>query len=418
LTWQRRESGENTLQKGLVSLRKIAPNPVDETILERRVRILVAAGMFAGLLLSPKLWLSDRLYPLTPLLPFSGRIPEPFDLIVYGAMLAALAVVAIAVSPSKAMWVLTTLAILLALCDQSRWQPWFYQYLVMLLVLGVYDRGADSSGPALALHVCRFVICSIYFWSGAQKIHTEFFERIFPWLIAPFGESLPRFAGPLIKGFGFLAPFLEMGIGIALLTQRFRRFAIIGALAIHTFILLCIGPLGRNWNNVVWPWNLTMMGLVVMLFWKQNGMQAMAILWPPGARLQRIVLVAFGIAPVLSFVSIWDDYLSSSLYAGYRNEPILEVTNGLADRLPKTVRDCVYLTEKPGVNVINLLHWSLNELNVANYPEPRVYRRVAKEICSYATRDSEMKLTIRRTHVLFSRDSEVSYDCGELLRKR
>ena len=386
-------------------------------MIETRLKIVIAAGLFAGLALSPKLWLSDRLYPLTPVFSFLGRIPEPFDFLIYTALLAILIAIAIGRKPAKLIGVFAVIAIIVALFDQSRWQPWFYQYLAMLIAVGLYYHdGIHDDRHHPALNVCRLIVGSIYFWSGAQKLHTDFVGRIFPWLIEPFAGWLPHSMAPIIHSFGFVAPFIEIGIGIGLLTSRFRQYAVAGAITMHSLILLCIGPLGRNWNNVVWPWNITMMVLVVLLFWKRPDLPAREIVWPRGQRLQRIVLILFGIAPALSFLNLWDDYLSSALYAGYRNEPILQLTNSLADRLPKEILNCVYLTEKPGVNVINLLHWSLNEMNVANYPAPRIYRSVARYICSYTKQPSEMNLIIRRTHVLFSSDTQVSYDCPALLR--
>src|SRR5438270_15313 len=50
---------------------------------ERWLKITIVAGLFAGLTLSPKLWLSDRLYPLTPVVRFLTPIRPPFDFLCY-----------------------------------------------------------------------------------------------------------------------------------------------------------------------------------------------------------------------------------------------------------------------------------------------------------------------------------------------
>ena len=53
-----------------------------------RLRAVVAAGLIAGLLLSPKLWVSTRFYPLTPVMQFLKPLPYPFDYAVYVLLLA------------------------------------------------------------------------------------------------------------------------------------------------------------------------------------------------------------------------------------------------------------------------------------------------------------------------------------------
>src|SRR5579884_3841266 len=79
--------------------------------LEPRLRIATAVAMFAGLILSRHLWLSERAYPLTPVFPFVGVIPSPLDYLLYGGLLVALVVIAFAGRPAK--W--TGLAVALAL---------------------------------------------------------------------------------------------------------------------------------------------------------------------------------------------------------------------------------------------------------------------------------------------------------------
>jgi hypothetical protein len=46
------------------------------------VRRIIVAGLPAGLLLSPKLWLSSRIYPQTPLGSGLPAVPPPFDWVV------------------------------------------------------------------------------------------------------------------------------------------------------------------------------------------------------------------------------------------------------------------------------------------------------------------------------------------------
>lgn len=393
--------------------RRKSPQP---SAAERHLKYVIAGGLLAGLALSPKLWLSDRVYPATPVSPLLGSIPAPLDLIIYLALLGVLVTIAAVARPAKLIGLFALLAIVTAVFDQSRCQPWFYQYLVMLAAVGLYDRdrGDHDDVHHPALNACRLIVACTYFWSGLQKAHAGFMTDVFPVLVQPLAHRLPPSIGPILNSLGILAPWIETAIGIGLLTRRFRRYAIFAAFGMHAFILFALGPLGKNWNTVVWPWNIAMLCFLMILFWKRPGLSAREIIWPR-VRYQGIVLLLFGIAPILSFFNMWDSYLSSALYSGLRNTANIYVTNALADRFPRDILRQVYLTDKKGTNRINLLEWSMSEMNVPIYPEPRIYKNLARHICAYVHQPSEMELVIK-TRVLFSADKQVSYDCPALVK--
>src|SRR6266852_9472305 len=96
---------------------------------EVQLKIALVASMFAGLALSPNLWMRGRRYPLSPVAPFLGEIPPSADPIMYGAMLATLAAIAVVARPARWIALFTALAITMVLLDQERCQPWFYQYV-------------------------------------------------------------------------------------------------------------------------------------------------------------------------------------------------------------------------------------------------------------------------------------------------
>lgn len=382
----------------------------------RLAKIAVAAGLFSGLALSTKLWLSDRLYPLAPVARFLRPIPAPFDWMFFAALLAMLAVIAIVARPAKPIALFAVMAVVLGLFDQSRWQPWFYQYLVMLIAFGLHyrHRGGPDDLRDPALNACRLVVVCTYVWSGLQKANTDFLTQSFPRLLEPFTRSLTPSITAEIHSLGIVAPFIEIGIGIGLLTRRFRQYAIFAGIGMQAFILLAIGPLGLGYNNVVWPWNIAMMALLAILFWHRPNLSARGILWPRGAHFQKLVLMLFGIAPALNFFNVWDTNLSSALYADIRNVPIMYVTDALAERLWKKIQRYVYPTAQPGMKTLNMWEWWMNELNVPLNPEPRIYKNVARDICSHAREPSDGKLVIFKHRVLFSADTQASYDCSDL----
>jgi hypothetical protein len=81
------------------------------------------------------------------------------------------------------------------------------------------------------------------------------------------------------------------------------------------FVLATIGPFGPHWNTVVWPWNVVMAGFTVILYTRSDEVSRRQVFGIDGRPFQKIVMVLFVVLPVLSFVDVWDAYLSSSLYS-------------------------------------------------------------------------------------------------------
>ena len=361
------------------------------------LRVAIVAATIAGMVLSHKLWLSARLYPLTPLLPFLRPIPSPFDYILFGAALLALA--ASAITP-RLIPIFATLAVVLAVCDQSRLQPWFYEYFFLLLAVAFASPNA-----------CRLIVAATYFWSGIQKLNAGFISDVFPWMLEPFLKHLPPGAHSLVHPLAIAAPFVEIWIGIALLGRRFRPIGIAAAIAMHIFILLSLSPWGQNYNFVVWPWNIAMVAFVVILFWKTNE-SARHIFWGEGP-FHVAALLLFGLAPVLSLFGWWDHYLSSAMYTNNHDRGTIFLSNEVYARLPDGINDYVRI-ETPELDSIDIAEWSDGELDVPPYPEARIYKSVARKICQYATAPNEVRLAISHKSTVGSRITGTSYTCAAL----
>ena len=337
--------------------------------------------------LSPELWLTGRrAYPLTPVFPFLPSIPSQLDMPIYGAILL-LAVAAVFVRSVKLVAALILVAAVYALFDQSRWQPWFYQYLLMLAAL-------CDPRPARALATCRFIVAAVYFWSGLHKLNPGFVDGTFAFMVA----ALP--GGAWLHPLAYLAPVLEAAIGVALLTRRFRRAAACAAIAMHVFILAAIGPLGHNFDSVVWPWNIAMICLVAMLF--RTGE-----LWRP---VPVWAILLCGLAPAFNFFDLWDGYLSFALYSGNSNYAEIYIADDVAGRLPDAIQQRIDVNDSK-VDELDLMEWSYDELNVPAYSEPRVYRNILRHLCALTEEPDRMVLVIDHRAPLFGRRSRTVEKC-------
>jgi hypothetical protein len=381
---------------------------------ERRLtwlKVTLVLALASGFVLSWRLWISSRLFPLVPVIPRMPAMSFPLDYIWFAFILGLLAAICLRAQPRKLVIAFLALASLLCLFDQMRWQPWFYQYFFMLAALGFYawKQPAVKNNRA-ALNCCALIIVSIYFWSGVQKLNASFINEVWPGM----AEPLLRFVPGGLKSFppftALIIPLLEICIALGLLTRRFRNASVILAITTHAFILALLIPTGEN--TVVWPWNIAMGFMVLILFWRNQEHGAGEILFPKRA-FHGLILILFAILPPLSLIGLWDSYLSSALYSGNNYRGVIYITQPVMDRLPVALHQYVWTDVQP--MFLDTTLWAYGELNVPVYPEPRVFRRITEEVCTYAERPSDVQLGLRERPNLFTGIRQTRYfDCNHL----
>jgi uncharacterized membrane protein YphA (DoxX/SURF4 family) len=395
----------------------------DESRLQR-LKLAVCVAFAAGVLLSPKLWISSRSYPLVPVWASLPALPFPLDHVVFAALLVALAAVAVVPRPGPALAALLLIAGSLSVLDQTRWQPWLYQYVFMLGALALFYGGRTRgiSGMA-ALNICRVIVGSTYLWSGLHKLNRDFLTAGFPWFLQAL-YPIPAQAARYVTWLGVGAALLEAGIGIALMTVRWRRSAVIMAIVMHVFILTTLGPTGHNVSKVVLPWNLAMMAFVILLFGEPR---------PRGREIFSLrqgwhhlaVVTLFAVLPILSFVHLWDSYLSFAVYASDAKNAQIYLRGGIREHLPLEVQAYVERDER-GRTLLDIWRWAATEVKVPPYPETRSFRRLGMYACRYAAAPTDVELVIeqrslaalwtslvhRRLEPTFRRTDR--YDCASL----
>jgi hypothetical protein len=363
------------------------------------VKLVLCLGMAAGMVLSPLLWMSTRSYPLTPVGDFLTPIPRPWDAAWFAVILALLTAIILLPRSRIPVIAFVIAAGSLPLWDQSRLQPWFYQYLFMLMAFAVMATPTRDDSPETEdrlLNPCRLIIIGIYFYSGLQKYNFEFLSPggTLDWLLQPTKRAVPELIYEWIWKTRIAIPAAEMLIGLALLFRITRWPAVVAAIGMHAFILWTLGPKGHDWNTVVWPWNIAMMLLVPLLFLQTPRAVAGGILLGPASRVfPKVVLLLFGVLPLLSFRGQWDSYLSASLYSGNTPQVWIEFDQTVYDSLPPKVQnEC----RDTGIDryEVNLMMWSIAELNVPDYPAERVEIQIARTLARRFPQ-SEIVVTIR-----------------------
>jgi len=369
------------------------------------LKTTVLSAFCIGLAMSSPLWIGPRSFPLAPV---ALMLPAIDGLVARGLYAALFVLAAIALAVREPRWLIAAfLAIVAMFCltDQTRWQPWVFQYSVMVAVVALC-----SGGELRALNIIRLIVAATYVFSGLQKINANFIENDFPWIVQPIVHVLPSAAG-FLHGFGMAVPFVQVAFGVGLLTRRFRRAALWAAVAMHLFILAMFGPMGLNWNAIVWPWTAAMAIFDLLLFsgaefsWRE-------IVWRRRDLAHAAALVLFAILPGLSFFNLWDSYLSAALYSGNLTEAQIYLSDAGSASLPAAIASHLVHTS-PDTNVLNLQRWAIEDLNVTPYPEARIYKAIAKSVCRELRDPAQLVLIVREQRMFFSRP-ETGYRCVEL----
>lgn len=374
------------------------------------LRATIALAFACSILLSWKLWISSRVFPSAPVADFLPTIPFPFDIICACFLVALLLAVALFPRPQKLIFIFLAGAGLLALWDQTRWQPWFYQYFFMLAAIGSY--GCDHEGvkrQELALNTCRVVIAFTYIWSGLQKLNANFIRETWPDIAEPLLRAVPGIAKRIPAFLVLMIPVVEILTGAGLISRRFRNTSVLLAITTHIIILVLLVASGEN--TVVWPWNIAMVLFVWILFWQEET-KPVSILRPK-AILQGLALILFAMLPAFNLVGLWDSYLSSALYSGNTDQAVILVSPSVIDNLPPAIHQHIWQASKP--LFLDMNRWAYGELHVPLYPEPRVYRRVAEQICRYGAESPDIRLLILdKPNMLSGHREREYYDCDHL----
>ncbi|HEX8290183.1 MAG TPA: MauE/DoxX family redox-associated membrane protein [Pyrinomonadaceae bacterium] len=399
-----RERGGGRLARAAAALR--AETPAERL---RLLRVVLALATLGGFALSHRLWLSTgRTFPTVPVFDFLPRVPAPLDLAWLAALAALLAWSAASKRPRPYLFASLALAVSLALWDQTRWQPWFYQYVFVLFVLAAAPEGAG--GEEATLRACGLLVASLYFWAGVQKLNPRFFDEVVPSLVTGLPAALARLVTPL----AVLVPLTEVCAGLLLLTHRWRRVGVALALATHVCVLLLFFPSRRN--KVVWPWNVAMAAFVLLIF--RDGAHGLRGFLPRGPLSPQSAAVAFFcLMPLLSFFGLWGRYVSGAVYSGNTARGSLRLSAAVAGGLPPPLRRRLRPADG-GAATLDINHWAYADLQVPAYPSARVYRGAARRLCESAGAPSEVVLTLAEAPRLFGGPGDVTaLDCDALSRQ-
>jgi uncharacterized membrane protein YphA (DoxX/SURF4 family) len=336
------------------------------------VRITCVAFLVT-LLLSWRAYIpSLRIFELSPVIEILGSVPVWVDWILLILNFGCLGWLVIKpLQPEPAVGVLVC-TVFWVLQDLLRFQPYTYMYFFTIW-LTVFFK--SSSIDAL-----KIMVASVYVWGGLHKINATFFLKLFPGLIEPFYTfpKEPSLLAAFVALVMFLVPIFEATIGLLVLfSLHQRRLAIHMAFIMLVVVLICLVSDGYQGNIIVWPWNIYLFLLILILCYK-----------PASADEQRrfrfdtptcATIALFSIAPALVLFGWWHSYPAFKLYSGNTKRAVVmfaqeEDVTLLPDHLSQWVGRA---------HTLSLVDWTTHEFELVVYPEPYVFRRGAEGLCPY-----------------------------------
>src|SRR5579883_117719 len=376
------------------------------------LKTTVILAFCLGLAMSLRLWIGPRSFPLAPVFDVLPQAAPLVEHALFAALFALAATALVSPKPQKFIAAFLAVAVVFCLLDHTRWQPWVFLYGFLLATLAQFSwRSEDVAGRDRVLNIARLIMAGTYLFSGLQKLNQNFIQNDFPWIVSPVTEVVPA-AAPALQWLGMAAPFIQIAFALGLLTHRFRWMSLIAAVGMHVFILGMFGPLGLNWNNIIWPWTTAMALLDILLFSGSQKFSWRDVLFSGRHPYHAAILVVFIGLPILSFANSWDSYLSAALYSGNLTEGAIYLNDRGRDALPESFRPYLVHTADD-TNVINIQRWAIEDLNVTPYPEARVYKKIARDVCAHLRDTADLVLLLREQRLFFSQP-EIGYRCWQL----
>lgn len=318
------------------------------------LRFAVSLAFLAGILFSRELWFPlDREIPRAPVF---ADLPENFAAPAEWLLSAALVLGLILLNFLRRTRIFSLLAVgsltaLIAL-DQTRLQPWVYQYGLLLVVFSLGNCGktdeAESNHP---LALAQTIIAALYFWSGVQKLNYAFARETLPFLLAPLGDFLSPNDLPLAF-LGIVVALVEASIGVGLLWRKSRNLAVCLATAMHAVVLILL--IARDYNQIVWIWNAALILIVFAAFWRSDFsiFKAMRAAGDWRMNLAKAIALAAVLLPVLNFWGWWDSYLAGALYSGNVETAVVRINDDLFEKLPPKAQRSVFQVKSRGEKML------------------------------------------------------------------
>jgi hypothetical protein len=326
---------------------------------------------FIGKIMSYKLWVADRIFPLIPPFNFLLQLPSFVHTVLFISSMFLMLLIFIRPN-QKTLILFFIIEMCSCFLDQNRWQPWEYQYIISVLIFIIHFKDKQKIA-----HWILLIGAVTYFYSGLQKMQEGFICSVWQDAFLHKFFKIPTHIcnNVYVKNAGYSLALLEIIAGICLVFKIYLKHTIIFLITMHLLILIIIGPWALHFNDIVWPWNALMIIYLIQLLITNSYINFCV--------KQIFIKQTFAVAivwcffPLLNFIGLWDYFMSCSLYSG--RIPLMEIC--VKENLPNELTYFFHLKKKPKrclscAEGINIQTWGMKEILVPPLPQERVYEKI------------------------------------------
>jgi hypothetical protein len=342
---------------------------------------IAAFGLALGLWYSRVLWTN-----IGRTLPVCGLIDSPLspalDQVLFGLVLVCSLSIVFNKLKLVSTIVLFVSIVLLILLDLNRFQPWLYEYLIILFLCSLPDNTFHLSSADCTdkkLQSVSIVLVAIYFFSGLEKLNWQFFTAVGPWLLGFSQAPTTTFENnvPLIVASAMM-PLGEIALALALLFKQTRILGVCMGLFMHLTIIFILGPQRLNINAAVWPWNLTQMVLLLACFLNVSDHFLLRISVRERLLTALTLTTVCLVIPILGLLQIVDPYPAFAFYTGDIPTGRLMFEKATLEKLPVAVqRVCTY-DKAMALWWLDLVDWAYVETGASVYPSKFCLRKISR----------------------------------------
>jgi len=347
------------------------------------------SAFLIGILGSFKLWISDRLFPLTPVFNVLTKCSDLINYLIFFVFAACL--IGLLIKFNRIVFLIfLILLIFLIFQDQNRLQPWVYFYSLILFPFLIRQNKIGRT----ILSVTRIVIIGLYFWSGVQKLNAYFLTEDFPQLLMDIFKSTDKEILEIGKWTSFLVPVTEICISVLLVFKNTRLIVFWLAFFVHILIIIIFSPLVLAHNYIIIPWNIAIIALNYVVFYKNNEPIVENTHWAVSV----IITVLVGVMPIFNLIGWVDDSVAFNLYSSKSKLFYVAISEKYWNKVnPEYNSFLLRLPENmSGGHLIDVNKWSYTELNVPVNPEYRIFKNVSASFCKYNIPNSDLLFLMYR----------------------
>lgn len=281
----------------------------------KKLLYVLSLSFLGSIFISYKAWFSLGSFPAISVLPWHI---SPIIFQFFSVVLIALVFIQPIFFYERTIYrIILLLLLILFFLNHNLIQPWAWMYFILLWIISSFARFHHQyKDLSPIVSTLKIAVSLIYVFSGIFKIHPNFETLVLPYLLQPLTQFFWQFESQIIAFFS-LAPFIEILLGFGLLIPSANRWIKLGLILMHIIIMLLIGPFTGNLNPVIWPWNIGMIAILLILFPFRKNKQPLFplffILFKKPFYYPLLVMILF---TGLHFFGLGNGYMAFDLYSG------------------------------------------------------------------------------------------------------